>query len=215
MESSRVRILNLLLQRKQATVEQLSREMGLASATIRRHLDILQRDNLVAYQQIKKRTGRPEHTYHLTEAGQEYLPKGYNVLLARLVHKLSSLRQDELAGHTGDELVRTIFRDLAGEVTGPADGIADAPLAQRVKRAMLVLEGEQFLPSLEEGPDGVRLHLNNCPFRSVAIGHPAVCEYDQSILKTLLGDKIVKETSIRSGDQGCCYLVPTVQPATA
>lgn len=209
MEGSRVRILNLLLQRKQATVEQLSREMGLASATVRRHLDILQRDNLVAYQQVKKRTGRPEHLYSLTEEGQEYLPKGYSVLLARLVEKLSSLRQDDLAGRNGDELVRSIFRDLASEVTGATAEIASAPLEQRVRRALFVLEGEQFLPTLEEGPDGVRLHLNNCPFRSVAMGHPAVCEYDQSILKTLLGDKVVKETSIRNGAQGCCYLTPT------
>ncbi len=215
MEGSRVRILNLLLQRKQATVDQLSREMGLASATVRRHLDILQRDNLVAYQQVKKRTGRPEHTYFLTEAGQEYLPKGYNVMLARLVQKLSGLPPEELGSQSGDNLLRSLFQEMAKEALVGSEGLEAQPLDQRVRKAMAVLESERFLPRLEEGPDGLRLRLHNCPFRSVAMGHPAVCEFDQSILKSLFGNSVVKETSIRNGGQSCCYLVSANGASTA
>ena len=91
MEGSRLRILRLLQRQEHASVEQLSKEMELASATVRRHLDILQRDQLVSFTQVKKKTGRPEHTYYLTETGQETLPKNYSSLLSRLLEEIRSL----------------------------------------------------------------------------------------------------------------------------
>ena len=207
MEGSRNRILNLLLQSKQATVEQLSRDMGLASATVRRHLDILQRDNLVAYDQVRKKTGRPEHRYHLTEGGQEFLPKGYNLLLAKLLYKLSGLSSEELASRSGGDLLRMLFQEMAKESAGSSAGEAKASFDKRLERAMVVLREEQFQPLLEEGPDGLRLKLHNCHFRSVAMAHPSVCEYDQYMLSCILGTKVVRDNCITGGDQGCCYLV--------
>lgn len=208
MEGSRVRILNLLLQRKQATVEQLSQEMGLASATVRRHLDILQRDNLVAYSQVKKKTGRPEHTYFLTEAGQETLPKGYSVLLTRLVQKLSGLSAKDISSHSGDQVLRLLFQDMAKEASASYGINGSDPLERRVERVVAVLEGEQFLPHLEESSNGWRLRLHNCPFRSVAMENSSVCEYDHAMLTAMLGAKVERDTCIRAGDQGCCYVIP-------
>lgn len=207
MEGSRLRILNLLLQRRQATVEQLSHEMGLASATVRRHLDILQRDSLVAFQQVKKRTGRPEHTYFLTEQGQECLPRGYNVLLAKLLQKISALSSQELGSQGGNDLLQALFQEMAKETTAGFSSAGKEPFAKRLELAMSVLEGEQFLPRLEEGPHGLKLRLHNCPFRSVAMGNHSVCEYDHAILSALLGTNVERDNCIRSGDQGCCYLV--------
>jgi DeoR family suf operon transcriptional repressor len=214
MECSRVRILNLL-QRKQATVDQLSRDMGLASATVRRHLDILRRDNLVAFSQVKKRTGRPEHSYFLTEAGQEHLPKGYNVLLGKLLHKLSGLSAEEMGGSSGDELLRVLFREMAKETAGNGKGQGQEPFEKRLERAMTVLREEQFLPRLEEGPEGLRLRLPNCPFRSVALEHPSVCEYDYTMLSVILGGKVVRDKCIQDGDMDCCYLVSRSSAAQA
>jgi len=51
------------------TVDRISMTIGLAPTTILRHLDILQRDQLVAYNEIRKKTGRPEHSFYLTELG--------------------------------------------------------------------------------------------------------------------------------------------------
>ncbi|MBI2171744.1 MAG: ArsR family transcriptional regulator [Chloroflexi bacterium] len=213
MEGSRVRILNLL-QRKQATVDQLSRDMGLASATVRRHLDILQRDNLVAFNQVKKRTGRPEHTYFLTEAGHEHLPKGYNVLLGKLLQKLSGLSAEEMSNRSGGELLRRLFREMAMEAAGNGKGEGQESFEKRLEWAMTALQEGQFLPSLEEGPEGLRLRLHNCPFRSVALAHHAVCEYDHAMLSAILGGKVVRDRCIQDGDAGCCYLV-SPRPASA
>ena len=54
MEGTRLGILTLL-QRQSATVDQLRTELGLAAATVRRHLDILQRDRLVTFQAVRRK----------------------------------------------------------------------------------------------------------------------------------------------------------------
>lgn len=216
MEGSRLRILNLLLHRKQATVEQLSREMGLASATVRRHLDILQRDSLITYHQLKKRTGRPEHVYYLTEEGQECLPKGYNVLLSRLLQKLSDLSSQEVQCDGGGDLLRRLFQQIAQETVHQAQVPANATFDQRLERAMALLQAEQFLPHIEERPLGLSLRLHNCPFRSVALSNPDVCEYDHMLISFIMGAPVERESCIRAGDQGCCYrLSPSTTTANA
>ena len=47
----------------------MAQAMGLASATVRRHLDILQRDHLVSWTEARRQTGRPHYVFFLTENG--------------------------------------------------------------------------------------------------------------------------------------------------
>ena len=66
METTRQTILGIL-RRRQATVGDLTTELGLAPATIRRHLDILARDGHVDVSQVRRRTGRPHYLFSLSE----------------------------------------------------------------------------------------------------------------------------------------------------
>ena len=90
MEGSRFRILQQLQKKTNDSVGGLAESMGLAPATIRRHLDILQRDRLVAFEEVRKKTGRPDYSFYLTEDGHQALPKSYDVLLRLLVDELGT-----------------------------------------------------------------------------------------------------------------------------
>ena len=210
MEGSRPRILNLLQRHQHATVDQLSRHMDLASATVRRHLDILQRDQLVAYQQVKKKTGRPEYLYYLTEAGQESLPKGYDRILGHLLKEMSSLSQAEVGNRNGEDLLQLLFRRMAQQTAASKHMELQEPLTQRVASAVSILEEEQFQPEVEEVDGSFRILLRNCPFRRVALENQHVCEYDRAILSTILRTDVVREQCIRKGHDTCCYLASAV-----
>lgn len=206
MEGSRLRILRLLQRQEHASVEQLSKEMELASATVRRHLDILQRDQLVSFTQVKKKTGRPEHTYYLTETGQETLPKNYSSLLSRLLEEMSSLSREEASGLDGDGVVELAFQRMAEHtVESVAVGSSDS-LQDRIARATDVLEAEKFEPSIEESNGSVRISLHNCPFRAVALKTDTVCTYDRLVLSSILGNDVKLEQCMRGGDEACCYV---------
>src|SRR5262245_21992953 len=85
IDGTREEILAILRRHDRMGVEDLARELGLAGATVRRHLDVLQRDNYVAVTQVRGRTGRPRHLFALTEAGSELFPHHYVRLTQRLL----------------------------------------------------------------------------------------------------------------------------------
>ena len=74
LTGTRAELAQLLLRQGNMTVATLARDTGLAPATVRRHLDILQRDGLVTYDQMSEGVGRPSHVYRLSEQGLEALP---------------------------------------------------------------------------------------------------------------------------------------------
>lgn len=207
MENSRLRLLQLLQQHGRATVDQLARDVGLASATVRRHLDILQRDRLVAFDQVKKKVGRPEYSFYLTESGHEVLPKGYDRLLAGVLHELEVLPGEEVGAHAEESLSRDLLQRLAVETAKRYQvNHSSSDLNQRIALAREALEQESFAPEIELREGSLQVRLCNCPFRSVALENSAVCAYDQALVSALLGAEVVQIRCIRDGDVNCCYV---------
>ena len=214
MDGTRHLIVTLLQEKGGASVNELAQELGLAAATVRRHLEILQRDRLVAFDEVRKSTGRPLYSYFLTDAGQEKLPKGYDRLLSLLLRKLSDLTPEELQDRNGSDLLETLFVRLGEEFIAPyQESLSDSSngdgLDKRLATLMRVLTEGDFRPQMEVLEDGVRIKLNNCPFRSVSKENGAVCLYDQTLISGLLHAPVHNEQSIRNGAVSCCYMALT------
>ncbi|MCH7564941.1 MAG: ArsR family transcriptional regulator [Gemmatimonadetes bacterium] len=116
MQRTRERILKIIQSRRKETVADLARALELAQATVRRHLDILQRDRVVTYREVRKKTGRPEYSYFLTEEGQESMPKGYDRLLSMMIEELGSLASEDTSSRDGGQILEMVFRRLADRV---------------------------------------------------------------------------------------------------
>ncbi len=205
VEGTRLKILNLLQRQGQATVESLARALGLAPATVRRHLDILQRDQLVTFVEVHKRTGRPEYSYYLTPAGQESLPKGYDRLLGLMLQELASLGQGDMQGKDGRQVIRLVMDRLAAQIAAPYRPDTGAPEA-RITALLSVLDKRDFAPEVERVDNVVRIHLHNCPFRTVALGENDVCRLDNALLSAVLGTPVEKERCISDGAHSCAYV---------
>lgn len=206
MEGTRLRILHLLQKSQSDTVEGLAQTVGLAPATIRRHLDILQRDRLVAFREVRKRTGRPEYSFYLTELGQEALPKGYGRLLGMVVQEMSSLTSDDTASRNGQELLELVFKRLSGEIAETYEGRLDGkPLPERVDVLMSHLEEERFFPEAQIVDGTLQIKLLNCPFRSVALQNKSVCTFDLNLISSLLELDVERDQCIHDGDGSCMY----------
>ena len=70
METTRQTILGILRRRK-ATISDVTGQLGLAPATVRRHLDILARDGHVDVTQVRRQTGRPHHLFSIKRIARE------------------------------------------------------------------------------------------------------------------------------------------------
>ena len=206
MEGTRLRILQLLQKHSRCTVDGLARSVGLAPATIRRHLDILQRDQLVTYEEVHKKTGRPEYSFFLTEAGQEALPKNYSQLLGMVVKELSGLKAEDTGDRDGQQILQIVFERLADEVaTSYKTEIAGKDLGQRLAVLTSYLEENDFSPQTEVSGGVLQIRLLNCPFRAVALRYEDVCGFDRNVISSLLHRQITQRDCINHGDGGCSY----------
>ncbi len=206
MEGPRLRILQLLQRNGADTVDGLAKAIGLAPATIRRHLDILQRDRLVAFEQVRKKTVRPEYSFYLTDQGQEALPKSYDKLLGMFVKELSVLDAGEIDGRDGYEVLELVCRRLSAAVSRTySSGLAGQDPGSRLATLVGHLEAEDFSPEAEVEGGSLRIKLHNCPFRSVALENKAVCAFDFGLVSSFLDLDVQREECIHDGDHGCTY----------
>ena len=201
MDGTRLSILNSL-QRRPATVDQLSTELGLAAAAVRRHLDILQRDRLVAFEPVRRKPGRPEHLFALTDEGQELMPKRYHILLQRLLHGLDGSANGSANGDAVKALLAGVARAMVEEHR------SRAPEGEELDRVALlrrILEDEQFSPAVEESPEGVLVTLHNCPYRGVATHSEVICHLDRELIAEVLESPVSSTARINQGHLLCTY----------
>jgi predicted ArsR family transcriptional regulator len=206
MEGTRLKILQILQKNHQDTVDGLSKAIGLAPATIRRHLDILQRDRLVDYKEVRKKTGRPEYSFFLTENGQEALPKDYDRMLNLIVAELAEFTVQDTSGRSGNEILEQVFLRLSDKVKARhAPNIEAMTFDQRRETLISLLDSHDFYPEATGGKDNFELRLMNCPFRSLALQNKSVCSFDHALITSILGVSVKRLECVHDGAPSCLY----------
>jgi predicted ArsR family transcriptional regulator len=209
METTRQTILDILRRHRQATVDDLTKELGLAPATIRRHLDILTRDGHVDVDQVRRKTGRPHYVFSLSEAGEDLFPKHYVQITNRLIEEIVALEPADTAGMSGGELASLVFEKMAQRLAQRiAPRIRGSTLAERVQAATAALAEEGTVFDVREKDGEYLLVGQGCPCPRVADRHGQVCAHDQRLLSLLLAadvDYVEPDSVEQSGH--CAYRV--------
>ena len=138
------------------------------------------------------------------------LPKGYDHLLGGLLQELSHLSRAEVGDRSGADLLHLLLQRMAHRTATAAEQNPEHSFSERVAKAVAVLEQEKYQPEVEQLTGFVRIHLHNCPYRSVSLENPFICTYDRSLLSALLGTSVRLEHCIRQEDECCCYVASTV-----
>ena len=203
---TRLKILGILQREGSMTVDKLAREVGLSSTTIRRHLDILQRDLLVSFDQIRQGSGRPEYLYFLTEYGHESGSRDYKSFLVDLVTEISGLTSTDLSAKNGKELLSFLIARIADQVSWPYLQPSRSSTDARVAKLELALSDRGFAPEITRKGDQLEIRLCNCPLRSAALCQEAVCLFDHTLISAILQVDPVRESSIHDGHTTCLYV---------
>jgi predicted ArsR family transcriptional regulator len=209
VESTRQVILDLLRRRKQATVEDLTHALGLAPATIRRHLDILMRDSYVAVDQVRRETGRPHYVFSLTDVGEDLFPKNYVRLTNRLIEEIVALESSETKGKNGAEIADLVFEKMAERLAQTyASRVTGETLEEKVAQVAELLAEEGLTFDWEEGDEGFLLLGYGCPCRRVSDSHSQMCSHDRHLLTQLLdADVEFVEPSTVGAESYCAYRI--------
>ena len=190
VDGTREEILAILRRRERVGVEELAKELDLAGATVRRHLDVLQRDNYIAVTQVRGQTGRPRHLFSLTEAGADLFPHHYVRLTQRLLGEIVGLDASETAGRSGGEIASLVFEKMADRLASEyAPKVAGDTLDARVRSAVRLVADEGIDFEVHAREQGVGLLGRGCPCTRLTGGR-ANCDHDRRMLERILGVRV-------------------------
>lgn len=207
IQQKRWEILKVLRREGKATVEELAREISLAPITVRHHLSILEKENLVKKNSVHQKIGRPYYVYILTREGDETFPKRYLTLTDRILN--------EIYEQKGPEMLRNLFeaigRGLAKEHAHLTKG---KNFKEKISIVQDILNDEGFIVEIEFNKSGALLKFISCPFRNIVSKHPSLCFFDRTFIKELIG---IEPISLKQHEENepCFFLIPRPKTARA
>lgn len=200
MQATRQKIIQLLKECGQATVEELADDVGLTQMAVRHHLNVLQGENLVAKTSVQRqqRPGRPQQLYSLTDAAGRLFPEDY--------HRLAGYLLDEMKASLGTSELDKLFQGIANRLVdeAPSVRLGRAP-DERLDDVVQYLGANGFVSQWQPEGDGYAIHVITCPYRKIARDHNEVCRLDHHIIGKMLGVEPVQVTCMAHGEDSCTY----------
>jgi len=206
MDGTRVRIVELLRHGEGLTVEALTGALGLATATVRRHLDVLQRDGHVGRATARRLKGRPHYVFKLTQAGLDLTPGHYVGVTELLLSQLLALSPADTRDKDGAAVALLAFERMSAALLKACeDRVTATSLPDRLQQTVEALSAGGLMLETAPQQDGFLITVRDCPCRCAGSGQEAVCQRSEAMLGRLLGRELRREEAAKS--DVCSYFV--------
>ncbi|MBO0725447.1 MAG: DeoR family transcriptional regulator [Blastocatellia bacterium] len=199
LKQSRSAIIDSLKVNGAMSVERLAEELGVSKVCVRRHLNLLESDGLVAFKEERHDRGRPRFIYRLTEKAARLFPQIYDEFAKET---LTAIRRN-----FGDAALRRVLRSRADELIAQfEEKMSGRNFDERVKSLTREIDSKGYLADARRLKDGsYRLRQRNCPIESVAVAYPQICEEELRVYREVLGCEVVCECRIVDGARKCDF----------
>ncbi|MFL6216714.1 MAG: helix-turn-helix transcriptional regulator [Blastocatellia bacterium] len=210
LKRTRTAILNCLRSDQRLTVEDLAALVGVSKVCIRRHLSLLGRDQLIAYDVERRDRGRPLHVYYLTSKSESLFPTGYAAFAQGVLRQVGCC--------FGEPAVNAVIAGWTEEAIGEFQSeLANRKGEQRIHGLVSLLNrnGYEAESKRLENGDYV-IEQRNCPVLTLAREHQQICDEELRLYKSSLGFNVERECRIANGSSCCTYkifLSETARPA--
>jgi predicted ArsR family transcriptional regulator len=204
-QRTRDRLSRSLLEHGPSTVAELAQRLGLTTAGIRRHLDVMLGEGTIVAceeRQVGRRgRGRPAKRFGLSDAGHASGPTAYDAVA---VDALRYLRDQ-----VGDDAVEDFARwRMAAWEARYAERIASLPLDQRPEALAQALADDGYASTVHDTTLGVQVCQHHCPVQHVAEEFPVLCEVETEAIGRLVGRHVQRLATIARGDGVCTTHIP-------
>jgi predicted ArsR family transcriptional regulator len=198
---SRKKLLRHLLRNKAgATIDELSRALGVTRTATRQHLAALMRDALVVPGAARATGGRPERLFMLTEAGKEAFPRHYSWFAQLLMEAMTKEH-----GRAG---VRTRLGRIAAAVVAQLrqDMPGVGSRRQKVEQLSALMDELGYDAQTTKDVGGApTIEADNCIFHELAMKDPEVCHFDLALLAAFTGSKVDLHECMARGGHVCRF----------
>jgi len=200
MKSTREKILAILQSRRNATINELAKIVGINGISVRHHLINLQEEGLICAEEERHGVGRPRFVYKLTEQGLEKFPSNYQ--------KFTRYMLTELKNTFTSEQLTEIFQSIDQSLAQHTLNIdSSRPIDEQLEILADQLSADGYRLSWKKDSARLFLYSDNCPYHNLGLVHPEICRIDEAMFTTALNREIVHQQCIAKGDPRCVYVV--------
>jgi DeoR family suf operon transcriptional repressor len=203
ISSRQQQILNLLLESKAGLcIDEIAAALGISRNAVQQHLNKLERDGYVELGSLNKTAGRPVRSFVLTEAGFNSFPKQY-AWFSELI--LSSLK--EKMGHEAFlDYLRQLGLSLSQTLLPRFEGLT---MERKIEELIKVMDSLGFQTRAGENEAGPQQSIEafNCVYHDLANKHEEICEFDRTLISTLLDREIDHTECMSKGGAKCCFKI--------
>lgn len=200
----RAAVVSYLRREGDATVCDLAGHLGISEVATRRHLGVLEDEDLVTSCEVAQGPGRPARHYSLTDRA----------------HRLFPQRSADVADELLDFIVDTQGREglreylswrLERQTAELGERVTADDLPERLAQLAEALSDAGFDASVDEDGDRFMLRQDHCAIYDVAKEHPEMCAYEAATFSKVLGRDVRlsrKETRTNGGNACVCCVSP-------
>jgi len=193
--SRQEQILALLLGTKTGlSIDVMAGKLEISRNAVKQHLTVLEKDLLIQAGKFNLTKGRPSRSYVLTDLGVNKFTKQYSWFCNLLI--------SELKEEMGGEALAQFMSRLGSKV---ADSLAaqfkDQNIAEKVQTLSAILHNLGYQATVEKQGDAMTINAVNCVFHDLAQEHIELCEFDRSLIRTLLDNPVEQIECMAK--QGC------------
>lgn len=201
--TTRQQVMTLLRKQGPLSANELAKALGITDIAVRRHLNTLERDQMLSVHTVRQAMGRPTYIYSLTEQAEDVFPKHYADITLELLQDLEEMHGTEVI----DELFERREARLVKKYKERMN--ADEPLEDLVAQLSKIQEERGYMAEWRTDEDGSRYVLteHNCPIHSVAQHYTQACDSELSLFQKVLGAEVKQLECKAKGGQRCIYEV--------
>lgn len=208
--STRNRVARSILDHGPSTVADLAKRLGLTQAAVRRHLDALVNDDVVAARDQRvygaRTRGRPAKVFALTDCGRDAFEQSYDKLA---VDALSWIERTAGGGAAGEAAVAAFARArLEAQAEAYRKAVEAADPEGRTGALAKALTADGYAATARNAPVGEQLCQHHCPVAHAAERYPQLCEAETEIFSRILGTHVQRLATIAHGDGVCTTFIP-------
>lgn len=201
--SRRQQILKLLLENKAGlSIDQIAAALGITRNAVQQHFAVLERDGYIQAGVLNKTTGRPVRSYVLTDAGINSFPKQYAWF--------SELILTDLKNEFGSEAFQNYLHKLGSNLSQSLlPQFEDKQTDERIETLVKVMDGLGFNANnmTDSVTDERAIEAYNCIYHDLAQKHEELCEFDRTLITTLLGKAIDHEVCMAKDGAVCRFKI--------
>ncbi|WP_391088915.1 helix-turn-helix transcriptional regulator [Vibrio sp. NH-UV-68] len=197
------RILQTVKRSGAVTAKQIADELAMTTMGARQHLQGLEDDGLLAFEDVKVKVGRPTRHWSLTPKGHAQFTDRHGELTIQMLEAVETLFGVEGLQKVADEREAKTYRLYSSELE------QCQTLEQKLHRLVSLRQQDGYMAELETWGESFLLIENHCPICKAATRCPSLCQSELNIFQRLLGDKfhIERTEHIVEGQRRCVYKI--------